>query len=539
VAGGRDGLLDIGGVGAAVPVRTPTPAQPLRGGSAFREYRSGKQEVRSYVIDARRESVMRPFILGPAVALLLALLLAACGEPTPTPFPTETAPPASATPAPTETPTPVPLETYENEEGGFRIELPADWRVERRGTTSLGIHYWVGPEPLGPGPASSAFFIGDAEEVTPLEAAEALHCGRGCAETIALEETALGGRAAQRATLTEEGLEWFFVENGGRLLMLTVHDPQTLATRDDLLQTLAFGEPVAAAGTPVPEATATATPTPTAEPTAAAADPLAVGEWLTVTVEAAGLSFEAPAAWEAVEETVWAPAEEGALRLGFAWQQTGPASEPANLLPEAAEMSAVQPLTPSWTLALTATTGISATVETAEGWQRHAVVQVGLRTYDFYAAGDSPAALADLQPAWAHMVDSVTVEDLFLYVGSPVNGSVTWFRALLQDPSGDAALPYMSSSLRERVPAGESPLALLEVDQAILNFNLQWASATDEAAVFETTITLADGTEVRRTVTMVNVGEAGWRVDEVVVPAEAEEAEATSTPEATPTPADP
>ena len=148
------------------------------------------------------------------------------------------------------------------------------------------------------------------------------------------------------------------------------------------------------------------------------------------------------------------------------------------------------------------------------------MIQVGLRTVDFYAAGEQPEALSALQPAWAHMVESVVVDDLFLYVGNPVNGAVAWFRALLQDPTGEAALPYMSAGLREAVPEGESPLVLLELDAPILNFNIQWVSETEETAVFEATITLAGGTEVRRTVTSVNVGEAGWRVDAVEVPAE-------------------
>lgn len=473
------------------------------------------------MIDTSRESHRIPFVLGPVVVLIVGLLLAACGEPTPTPFPTESLPSATETPAPTDTPTPVPLETYENGEGAFQIDLPADWRVERRGETSLGTHYWVGPEPLGPGPASSAFFVTDAGTLSPEEAAEILHCGGGCAEEISLEETTLGERAAQRARLAEEQVEWFFIENGGRLLILTLHDPVTLATRQDLLETLAFSE-AAAAATPIAEATATATATATP---AATPDPLtgvAVERWEMVTVEAAGLSFEAPATWEEMEEMTWSPDGEGSLRLAFAWQQTGPASDPADLLPPDVEVASIEPLTPSWSLALTATTGVSATVETANGWERHAVVQVGLRTYDFYASSAQPESLAALKPAWAQMVDSVTVDHVFLYVGSPVSGSVAWFRALLQDPSGEAALPYMSAPLREAVPEGESPLALLALEQSIANFNLQWVSATDETAVLEATITLVGGTEVQRTVTMVNVGEAGWRVDAVEVPAEQE-----------------
>ena len=489
------------------------------------------------MIDARRKNVKMPFVLGPAVLLFVGLLLAACGEPAPTPFPTVTAPPASATPAPTDTSTPVPLETYENEEGGFRIDLPANWRVVRQGETSLGVHYWVGPEPLGPGPASSAFFIGDAATLTPLAAAEELHCGGGCAEAITLEETTLGGRTAQHATLADEGLEWFFVENGGRLLIVTLHDPQTLATRDDLLQTLAFDEATAST---VAAATATAGPTtePTATPTTAPdALPVAPVEgWQTVTVDAAGLSVDAPAAWEEVEEMVWAPDGESGLQLGFAWQQTGPESAPADLLPQEAEVSAVEPLTPSWSLSLTATTGISATVSTADRWERHAVVQVGLRTYDFFASGERPAALTALKAAWAGMVESVEIEDVFLYVESPVSGSVAWFRALLQDPSGEAALPYMSADLREAVPEGASPLALLELDHSILNFNVQWLSGNSETAVFDAIITVADGTEVTRTVTMVNVGAAGWRVDAIEIPPAPEEPEETPTPDVTPTP---
>jgi hypothetical protein len=49
---------------------------------------------------------------------------------------------------------------------------------------------------------------------------------------------------AQRAVLGGNGLpevEWFFVENEGKLIAFTIHDPATLQTMSEVLESLSFG----------------------------------------------------------------------------------------------------------------------------------------------------------------------------------------------------------------------------------------------------------------------------------------------------------
>lgn len=211
------------------------------------------------------------------VSLLLGGLLVACGQReetgagsiggpesgeavtgTPT-----AVPPPSVTPRPTET-----LVLFTDVETGLTIRLPESWIVGPRQLTVLGWQRLLGPEPLGPGPASSSILVADASELTAPQAAALLHCGDDCPDEtqIALEATTITGRPAQRAVIGAEttvALEWFFVEWEGQLVYFSIHDPETLATRTDLLETLDF---VIITPTPTPTqpptATATNTPTP-------------------------------------------------------------------------------------------------------------------------------------------------------------------------------------------------------------------------------------------------------------------------------------
>lgn len=440
---------------------------------------------------------------------LLLLALAACSEPAPTPFPTVERAQGSG-PAPTASAAPV--QRYTDASGAFSLELPPDWQAVEQGMTRLGRYVQLGPEPVGPGPASSALFVADGETVAPEEAAAELHCA-GCAEAPELEATTIGDIPAQRALLGEEpALEWFFVEHEGRLIILTLHDPVTFETRTDLLETLRLGEaaaPAAAPATATPEGPPpTPTPPPTATPEPSAAlEP--VDEWQTVTNQSAAVTFEAPAGWEQLAETLWAPERESPYNAGFAWGDF--VAEPEALLPPG-EVTASEPLSLTWG------SGVSVTLESDDGLEQHAVLQVGLRSYDFYVRSSSETIPEALAGVLSHTLDSVVLEDQLLYLEDPAQAGVDWFAAVLRDDSGREARPYMSERLKEQLEPGQSPLALLGLAQRPAIYLVETATSGTESTELLATLTLPDESQTTRLLRMVFDERTGWRLDEIAVP---------------------
>lgn len=446
----------------------------------------------------------------PALFLsLLILLQAACSEPAPTPFPTAERRQGSGGAA---TASPQPAQQYTDESGAFSLELPPDWQVVEQGLTRLGRYYQIGPEPVGPGPASSALFVADAERLTAEEAAAELHCA-GCDETPELEEITIGDIAARRALLGDEpSLEWFFVEHEGWLIVLTLHDPETFETRADLLGTLRLAETVGPTETAPATATAdapppTPTPPPTATPQATALEP--VSAWQSVSDQSAAVTFEVPEGWEQLAETLWAPARESPFNLGFAWGDF--VAEPEALLPPG-EVTAREPLSLTWG------SGVSLTLQSDFGLERHAVLQVGLRSYDFYSRSSTEELPGELHAILSHVLDSVVLADQLLYLDDPAQAGVDWFAAVLRDPSGREARPYMSARLKEQLPPGQSPLVLLGLEQRPAIYLIETATSGTTTTELLATLTLADESETTRLMRMVFDERIGWRLDEIVVP---------------------
>lgn len=453
--------------------------------------------------------------------LALWLLLVACGPATPTPFPTATAE-VAVSPSPTATATPIPLTTYRNEAGAFAVNLPADWEVRPQGTTPLGAYYQLGPAPVGPGPASSALFVAPAAELTAPAAAETLLCGGGCAEAIALEETTIGGQPAWKTVLAagEAALEWFFVEHQGRLIFFTLHDPQTLVTRADLLDSLSFftAEPAAAAtqapaaSTTAAEAAAPAGPTPTAS----------WQVWQSAELGAAGVTLEVPGSWTRQVDGAageWTPVNGSSVRLGLAWRPLAPDEPLQSLLAPAAEIVASEPLTRSWAPAGSDifSRGISVTLKAGQSWQRHALLQVGLGSYDLYVAGPAPGSLSALQPVLQQALATLAVTEVRRPFADPTTAAVAWFQALTQDPGGTAARAYMSARLRDELPPERSPLSLLELDERLVLYNLVPLSTGQQEAIVDASLTLLDERVVRRQLRLTRDPQAGWQVDGVVL----------------------
>lgn len=441
-----------------------------------------------------------------ACCLLITMLLwfTACTQLEPTPFPTTGAetPVAQQEDQQGELPDEE-RQSYKSLDGLFSIEIPANWAVEERGLTALGTQYAIGPEPLGPGPETSFLYVASAADRSPEEAAEQLLCGSGCADEIELETSTVAGQPALRALLGQSPpLEWYFIPHGDRLIFFSIHDPTTFVTREDLLDTLVLQE----AGTPEP--TLTPTPSPTAIPTPMPEVTVeAVREWQVVTVEEAGLTFEAPARWQEAGDYRWAPEDASELQIGFRWRQHGPDAPLTDILPADAELLDSEPLNITWG------SRISATVQAGEMLQRHLITQVGLRTYDFYSEAPSAQALDALDPILREIVNSMVITERLLFYEDPVETGIEFFRELLRDPASAATHSYLSDGLLAQLAGNPDATALLNLPQPFHTFNLDWATGSEQQAILEATLTLTDDSTVIRNVHLTFDQTIGWRID--------------------------
>jgi len=395
--------------------------------------------------------------------------------------------------------------------GGFTLQLPAGWSVVEQGLTVLGYHYLLGPEPIDPGPFSSAIFVIDSEAQTPASFAEAILCGSGCADDILLEETTIAGAPALKTTLAHDGvaLDWYFLEHADQLLVFSLHDPVVLADRADLLETISFEESSDENETVQEEATAT--PMPALEP---------VRSWRRYVPESIDLSLEAPAAWLQDDDSpVWRPAAGSPLMLGFEVLDLGAESFDApEYIPEGATIEATSAPLLEW-----ARDAISVTLSLPDMSAVWVMVPVGEQVLLFRAEAPDGSSRAPLMPILEHMLASVRLGFVLEeFIPEPNEAAIGLFQALIADPNGDEALAFLSPALRSQIPAGESPATLLQLTDAILEYNLDWTYITDDTVLVTVEIVLADGSEVTRELLAVNLDELGWRVDAITIPAPAE-----------------
>lgn len=451
--------------------------------------------------------------------LMLSLILAACrnglgGQPTP--FPTATRPPTrTPTPIPSATATPAGIARHEFLAGGFSLLLPEDWIVVEQGLTPLGQHYLLGQEPLGPGPESSAVFVASAAQWTAAQAAAMLLCGNdSCAGDVAFEETGVAGGRTQRAVLQGESgppLTWYFLERDGRLIYLSLHDPVTLDDRFDLLQTLAFD-----VTTPTPPATATPTPAPTGTATPTAQPTLEpVRAWRRIVPAEALISFEVPAGWSQ-ENLNWHPVEGSPLEIGFAWQLVADDVWAAEgFFPAGAQVESSTPESLSWAPEATRYS-LHLESELAD----YVVVPAGDRFYAFFAAAPDAEQLVGLQSILQHMLESARLDFVIeITIDDPSDATTGFFEAIIRDPLGGSALVYLSPRLRDEIPAGGAPLNLLQLPDRLVQYNLDW-QFQGTVIVVTADITLQNGSTVSRQLTLVNLGDIGWRIDAITAGAE-------------------
>lgn len=136
---------------------------------------------------------------------------------------------------------------YFNEAGKFSLGLPKGWRVfgpleaSVNGMPSYDI-YILGTEPeASGGPGNSKVVIANPAEWTPEQFVQS-QCST--CPLHPLEEVTLGGKEAQRTQIGGGDVSimvtWYFVENNGKLIAMTIHDPETLEPLEDILESIQF-----------------------------------------------------------------------------------------------------------------------------------------------------------------------------------------------------------------------------------------------------------------------------------------------------------
>lgn len=151
------------------------------------------------------------------------------------------------TPPPTDQTDPTPAAEPIFGPGTFTLDLPAGWDVAGpdvitdESNRSYQI-YRLGIDPSSSGgPGTSLVIVADAVEWTPEDIALAM-CST-CPEN-GFEEVAVGGKPGLRTEIGGGGvpmvITWTFVENQGKLIAFAIHDPQTLAPLNAVIESIQF-----------------------------------------------------------------------------------------------------------------------------------------------------------------------------------------------------------------------------------------------------------------------------------------------------------
>lgn len=131
--------------------------------------------------------------------------------------------------------------------GTFSFDLPDGWdifgpeKINDDQGRSYDL-YLLGEDPTSSdGPGISQVIVASADQWTPQDLAQA-QCST-CLDN-GFEEVAVAGKSAQRTQIGGGGvpivITWYYVENHGNLIAFALHNPQTLAPLDAVIETIVF-----------------------------------------------------------------------------------------------------------------------------------------------------------------------------------------------------------------------------------------------------------------------------------------------------------
>jgi len=184
------------------------------------------------------------------IFLTLGTLLAACNMPTQPPLVTQPGNEPAVTVPVSTLPTasqPPDAARFTIPAAGLSLRLPDGWQVAGPLPTSASSDvpfdlYVLGANPqTSDGPGASLIAVADSAEWTPQQFVQA-QCST-CPEHD-FQEVTLGGLPALRTEVGGGGVPftttWFFVENQGKTIAISILDPQTMAPLEEVLQSIRF-----------------------------------------------------------------------------------------------------------------------------------------------------------------------------------------------------------------------------------------------------------------------------------------------------------
>jgi hypothetical protein len=230
----------------------------------------------------------------------------------------------------------------------------------------------------------------------------------------------------------------------------------------------------------------------------------AAAHWQRVQIPEVGVAFEVPAAWPRLG-AAWAWSADGrsAPHVGFKWSE---GSSPSEMVPTPSVVTAIKPVNLGWA------EGQSFQVEVmvagaVAAVEKHVVVRIDSDlSGDFYVTGRSTADLTALDPILAHVLSSITYQAV---PDGPVEVSVEFLTALLEDSTGDRAASFLSTRLQD-----ESPLGLLRIEGMFSSFSVSWSAVADGRIQVLATLRYP-GNRVEQRVLYLIQQDGAWRIDEI------------------------
>jgi hypothetical protein len=230
----------------------------------------------------------------------------------------------------------------------------------------------------------------------------------------------------------------------------------------------------------------------------------AVTDWQRVQIPEVGVAFEVPAGWPRLGVAwAWSADGESAPHVGFKWSE---GRSPSEMVPTPSVVTAVKPVNLGWV------EGQSFQVEVMAAGavvavEKHVVFRIDSDlSGDFYVTGRSTADLTALDPILMHVLSSITYQTV---PDGPVEVSVGFLTALLEDSTGDRAASFLSTRLQD-----ESPLSLLRIEGMFSSFSVSWSAVADARIQVLATLRYP-GERVEQRVLYLIEQDGAWRIDEV------------------------
>ena len=127
--------------------------------------------------------------------------------------------------------------------GALWLTLPEGWTVGPTRETVLGTLTVLGPAPWDANASNSSVYVADADDVPLEHAIKRIFCGPSdCEPDVTLEDVTVASVPAQRSVPAGDvEIAWYFLVFDGQTITFTLHDAETGATLEDVVDSIRLG----------------------------------------------------------------------------------------------------------------------------------------------------------------------------------------------------------------------------------------------------------------------------------------------------------